>query len=155
MSEASTPDGGGPADLWRLWFPWASSFAQQKLSQPINPGWTFGNVIINDQNSSAPQTEQTILAEESYGRQIGKLLDAVYQLIQERPGGGDTNKAFRDVTALRAKVERLKCEAAATRIDQLRRDLELLRASDRKAFDEQVRVLGTLLPEGSPPASGR
>jgi hypothetical protein len=96
------------ADLWaRLWFPWAS-LAPQELSQPINPGWTFGNVVVNERNSSAPETELAILAEESYGRQIGKLLEAVYELIKEKPGAN--NPAFQDITALRDKVERRRAK---------------------------------------------
>lgn len=144
MPDASLTSGA--ADLWmRLWFPW-TQLAPQELSQPINPGWTFGNVIVNQRNSSAPETEQAILAEESYGRQIGKLLEAVHELIKEKPGSGD-NAAFRDITALRDKVERLKCEAAATRIDQLRRDLELLKASDKAAFETKIEALRSLLPK--------
>ena len=68
------------ADQWmRLWLPWIS-LAPQELSQSINPGWILGSVVVNQRNSSAPATEQAILAEESYGRQIGKLLEAVYEL---------------------------------------------------------------------------
>src|SRR5918993_3209381 len=63
-------------ELWaRLCFPWAW-LAPSQLSQPINPGWSFGNLIVNESNSSAPSTELAIVAEESYGRQMGKLLDA-------------------------------------------------------------------------------
>ncbi|MGD9885764.1 MAG: hypothetical protein AB7F22_00940 [Reyranella sp.] len=132
-------------DLWmRLWSPWAS-FAPRDLSQPINSGWSFGNVIVNQRNSSAPETEQAILAEESYGRQIGKLLEAVHELIKEKPGSA-ANPAFQDIEALREKVDRLKREAATARIDQLRRDLELLRASDKEAFKSRIEALRSLLP---------
>jgi len=138
----------GAANLWaRLWLPWASP-TPQELSQPINPGWTFGNLIVNARNSSAPETEQAIVSEESYGRQIGKLLEAVHELIKQRPDGGN-NPAFRDIASLRAKVERLKQEAAARRIDQLRRDLELLRTSDKEAFERSIEALRTLLHEAS------
>src|SRR5688572_2432578 len=62
-------------ELWtRLCFPWVW-LAPSQLSQPINQGWSFGNVIVNESNSSAPSTELAIVAEESYGRQIGKLLE--------------------------------------------------------------------------------
>lgn len=118
---------------------------RQALSQPINPGWSFGNVIVNEKNSSAPQTEQAILAEESYGRQIGKLLEAVHQLIQAQPGGGGGVDAFSDIAALRAKVERLKQAAAARRIDQLKQDLELLRTYDPEAFEAQAAGLRAIL----------
>jgi hypothetical protein len=136
----------GAADQWmRLWAPWIS-LAPQELSQSINPGWIFGSVIVNQRNSSAPATEQAILAEESYGRQIGKLLEAVYELTKEKPGSA-SNPAFQDIAGLREKVEGLKRKAADTRIDQLRRDLELLKAFDNAAFEKKVEALRALLPE--------
>ena len=144
-------------DQWtRLWRPWISAaLAPQELWQSINPGWSFGNVTINEHNSSAPQTEQAIVAEESYGRQIGKLLDAVSELIEAQPGGGGDNPAFREVSALKEKVDRVKRAAAIKRIDLLRRDLESLKmsadASDRAAYEQSVEQLRTLLLEDSPP----
>lgn len=134
------------AELWtRLWLPW-TWVAPNELSQPINPGWSFGNVIVNERNSSAPAAEQAIVAEESYGRQIGKLLDAVYELCRQRPDAV-TNAAFQDIAKLRDKVEQMKREAAAEHVDQLRHDLELLKASDKRAFEENVESLRSLLPE--------
>jgi len=141
-------------DQWmRLWLPWIS-LAPQELSQSINPGWILGgSVTVNQRNSSAPATEQAILAEESYGRQIGKLLEAVHELIKERPGNA-THPAFQDIAALREKVERLKLEGASARIDQIERDLELLKAFDKTAFEKKVEALRALLPkEGKHDAS--
>jgi hypothetical protein len=139
-------------DLWdSFWRPWMSaSLAPQKLWQSINPGWSFGTITINEQNSSAPQTEQAILAQESYGRQIGKLLDAVSALVEAQPDAR-TNKAYADILALRGKVDRIKHDAAANRIDQLRRDLELLRRSDqpadREAYRQSIEALRALVLE--------
>ena len=139
-------------DFWdSFWRPWMSaSVAPQKLWQSINPGWSFGNVTINEQNSSSPQTEQAILAEESYGRQIGKLLDAVSDLVKAQPDP-KKNKAYAEITDLKSKVDRIKHNAAASRIDQLRRDLELLRTSDqpadRETYKESIRALRELLSE--------
>ena len=135
------------ASFWRPWF-W---LAPQELWQSINSGWSFGNVTINEQNSSSPQTEQAILAEESYGRQIGKLLDAVSELIKDRPDK-DRNQAYRDVAALKDKVDKLKHAAVLKRIDQLGRDLELLRRSDkpddRDYYKKGRKALLTLLEPG-------
>ena len=36
--------------------------APQNLNQPINPGWSFGNFIVNEQNSTAPDSERDIVA---------------------------------------------------------------------------------------------
>jgi hypothetical protein len=144
MTDASSF--GRAAELWaRLCFPWAWLVPSQ-LSQPINPGWSFGNLIVNERNSSAPSTELAIVDEESYGRQIGKLLDGVYELSRERPGAS-SNPVFQEIANLRDNVERLKRVAAAERIDQLRRDLELLKASDKTVFEEKVRSLRLLLPD--------
>lgn len=103
-------------------------------------------LTLNEHNSSAPDTELAILSEESYGRQIGKLLDAVHELIKDKPGS-DSNPALRDISVLRERVERVKREAAVSRIDQLRRDLELLKASDKVEFQKRIEGLRTLLPD--------
>ncbi|SDA36185.1 hypothetical protein [Sphingomonas sp. NFR15] len=138
------------ADLWaNIWFPWISAaFAPQKLWQSVNSGWSFGSVTINEQNSSAPQTEQIILAHESYGRQIGKLLDAVNELVKTQPDR-DSNKAFIEISELATRINRIKHEAAVDRIQRLRQDLELLSASDRPedqaAFKANIEALRALL----------
>ncbi|WP_029622598.1 hypothetical protein [Sphingomonas elodea] len=139
-------------DLWaESWRPWINAaFAPQKLWQSINPGWTFGNITINEQNSSAPQTEQRILSQESYGRQIGKLLDAVAVLVERQPDHAE-NPAFAAIADLAARIDRIKHEAAADRIEGLRHDLALLRASDRPedqaAFAASIEALRALLRE--------
>jgi len=53
--------------------------APDVLAQNINP-WTIN---INSNNSSAPGTEQRILARHSYGRQLGRLMDAVDLLVDD------------------------------------------------------------------------
>lgn len=116
---------------------WASmALAPQKLWQSINSGWSFGNVTINESNSSAPQTEQAILAQESYGRQIGKLLDAVDLLVKKQPDWKQT-KAFEEVDNLKTKIDGVKHDLAIKRIEQLRGDLDLLRLSTNAADNAQ------------------
>ena len=144
--------GSSPAEAWagllQSWMPLA--FAPQKLSQSIDSGWSFGNVTINERNSSAPGTEQAILADESYGRQIGKLLDAVCDLVKAQPGY-QTNPAFADIVTLKTKIDGLKRAAALKRVDQLRRDLELLSKSDKPddqaAYQQSIAALRGLLLE--------
>jgi hypothetical protein len=136
------------ADMWRSWP--TAALAPKELWQSINRNWSFGNFIINGQNSSDPETEQAILARESYGRQIGKLLDAVNELAKARPDR-ETNTAYVEVADLKARVDRLKREGALDRIDQLRRDLELLRASrepeDQAIYRENMTALRALLQD--------
>ena len=138
--------GTAPANSLSFWWPWAP--APTSLSQPINPGWTFGNVIVNEQNSSAQATEMQIVAEESYGRQIGKLVDALVALIGER-GTAKQPTAMTELVALQDRVERIKTRAALRRLEQVQADLRRLRAHDRKEYDAQIAAFRRLLANGS------
>jgi hypothetical protein len=59
----------------------AWSLAPDLLVQPVNPGWMFGNIIVNAQNSADPAVEQEIVEQVSYGRQLGRILEAVEVLV--------------------------------------------------------------------------
>lgn len=123
------------------------ALAPQKLWQSINGGWSFGNIIVNENNSSAPQTEQAIVAQESYGRQIGKLLDAVDTLARRQPDWSDT-EPLKAAIDLKIRVDGVKLAMAQRRIDQLRGDLELLRAAGpADQYDASVAALRRLLAE--------
>jgi hypothetical protein len=130
---------GSGAPWWAK--PW---FAPERLQQAILPGWSFGTITVNEQNSSAPDTEREIVSAESYGRQIGKLLDAVACLIAAE-GGADGEPALEAVLALRGRVERIKRDAAVRRIEQFERDLRHLRTTDRQAFQVRIEALRTLI----------
>lgn len=130
---------------------WTSmALAPQRLMQSFNNGWSFANLTINSKNSSAPDTEQAIVAVESYGRQIGKLLDAVALLADRQPDAASQD-AFKQVAALKGRIEKVKHDMAIGRIDQLRGDLELLRASgakeDRAKYATTVAALRQLLAD--------
>lgn len=130
---------------------WTSmALAPQRLWQSFNNGWSFGNLTINTQNSSAPETEQAIVAAESYGRQIGKLLDAVDVLVQRQPDWERT-EAFAEVDKLKTRIDRVKRDMAVRRIDQLRGDLATLRDSsdpaDRARYAEMRAALRDLVAQ--------
>lgn len=118
---------------------WSRSFVQ-----PILPGWHFGDVVTQ-YNSSSPETERRILAQESYGRQIGRLLDAVCELIQQQPGA--KSEAFRDLLDLKKRVDELKAGALEDRLDQLRRDLARLKSRDPEAYRRTVEAVRAMLPK--------
>jgi hypothetical protein len=140
----SDPSAGLEPPWWlKAWFPSRSPNGGE-IVQPILPGWTVGGVVINEQNSSAPDTERRIVATDSYGRQIGQLLDAVAALIDEQGGAGD-NAAYGKLVALKVKIDRAKVAAAAHRLDQVARDLALLKASDPVAYAAQVSALREML----------
>src|SRR4051812_22239278 len=83
---------GTPAEWLRAWQAmWR--MAPDNLAQSILQGWTLN---INSNNSTAPQTEMEVVARHSYGRQIGRMSDALELLITERHGETPEDKRFTD-----------------------------------------------------------
>lgn len=122
-----------PAELGGALF----GLAPGQLTQPINPGWSFGNLIVNEQNSSAPEVERAVVARESYGRQIGRLVDAMQVVLHElasRHPALQRNEKVQAFEQLAADVEDIKKAAAAQRVARLKRDLESLKKSDPAAW---------------------
>ena len=93
--------------VWPFWLPDPPAPAtSDDFVQPINPGWTFGNLIsVTEQNSSAPDTERAIVSVESYGRQLGHVIDALAELIKERPKSAPQKLALNELVALRDAAE--------------------------------------------------
>jgi hypothetical protein len=146
MSTESTsrmwPWGGlDPAAWMRNW--WTTlGLAPQSLTQPILRGWT---ITINGINSSAPQTEVEVVQRHSYGRQLGRMADALEALIDERGDGAPSDQRFTEFITMKQEIDEIKLDAAATRIDQLRADLAALKAARpteyRRLRDALRRVL--------------
>ena len=109
------------------------------LSQPILPGWSFGNVTVNESNSNAPDTEQRIVAQKSYGLQIGVLLDAAAALARDPDRkSAETVKALKALETLSKQVEAIKAEAAEARVQRIEADLDLLRDRADKTEYRQI-----------------
>lgn len=120
------PEEFGSIGAWRL--------APDNLTQSINSGWTFGNIIVNNDNSSAPDTERALVNQISYGRQIGILLDAVAHLITLLPPGSDKEKPLAQLGELATKVTEIKEQAQAQRQQRLIAELLFLKTQDPKAW---------------------
>jgi hypothetical protein len=115
--------------------------APQNFVQPILPGWEVGNVYnVTEKNSGAPDTERDIVAQRSYGRQLGWVIDAVAALIEDQPEEKRA-KAFQQLLKLREDIEGFKAEAAARRLKHAASDLATLQA---KKPDEYKRVAAEL-----------
>lgn len=123
-----------------------STTATGGFVQPILPGWTFGNLVVNETNSSSPATESAIVAQDSYGRQLGKLLDAVFELIQLQGGAKDI-KAFEELTVLRNRIEKIKLTTVADHLKLIEEDLARLKTHDKAAYKAAVQRLRDLLPK--------
>jgi hypothetical protein len=123
-------NGIDPVEWLRTWQTvWRG--APTNLVQPILPGWTFN---INSANSSSPQTEVDVVARFSYGRQIGRMSDALAFLIVERFGDSPEVECLADFLAMKKDVDKIKQDAAVARIEQLTKDLVLLRDRDRESY---------------------
>lgn len=141
MSKDTAP---APADGWTWSLRWPPSpdgrwlqLAPNQLWQPINPGWSFGNLIVNHANSSAPEVEQAVLSRISYGRQIGRLMDAMHAVVDALPQTHD-HQAVRAFQALAREVAQLKQESCTQRMQRLRAELEELRRSDPEGWKALV-----------------
>jgi hypothetical protein len=127
-----------PSPLW----PWPASWAPQWLDQRFNNGWTFGNVIVTTQNSSAPEVEREVVSQHSYGRQIGRLLEAVAVLAKQVPGAA-SKPEVKDLLELCEEVRRIKEEAKDRRATALLDELKALKKRDPKAWGELVKAVGS------------
>jgi hypothetical protein len=106
---------GTPAEWLRAWQTmWR--MAPDNLAQSILQGWTLN---INSNNSTAPQTEVEVVARHSYGRQIGRMSDALELLITERHGEKPKDEPFADFLEMKREIDKVKRDAAAARVRAL------------------------------------
>lgn len=110
---------------------WSAAFAPHSLEQPILPGWTFN---INSNNSSAPQTEAEVVQQHSYGRQLGRISEALAVLIAAAPAKVREAEDCAAFVAMKEEIDAIKKEAAAARVRRLAADLDLLKKTDAEEF---------------------
>ena len=130
-------------DWWRAWAGLGAQlwFAPHTLTQAILPGWTWApELTINQGNSSAPATEAEIVRHHSYGRQLGRLADAVQVLIDER-GERPRPPALDAFSRMKQEIDQLKLDAAADRVGQIVADLGTLRAAGSPAYERLRQAL--------------
>ncbi len=121
MASTDTP-AWDPASWLKQWSA-AMQLAPNTLVQPILPGWTLN---VNAFNSSAPQTEADVLQKHSYGRQLGRIGDALEVLVAERdPKAADAR--FDDFRRMKAEIDAIKAGNAEARVTRLLADLDLLK----------------------------
>ena len=119
-----------PAEWLRTWQTvWRG--APDSLVQPILPGWTFN---INSANSSSPQTEADVVARHSYGRQIGRMADALELVLVEKYGKAPEDKRVADFLNMKREIDQVKQDAAAARIEQITKDLAFLKTRDEGQY---------------------
>jgi hypothetical protein len=111
------------SELWRQAYGRTAglpSLAPQVLSQPILPGWMFaGSVNVTEENSSSPETEREIVSQYSYGRQLGRVIDVLSELIERWPGGVPADRAVQRFAELRDDIGTIKAQGIARAISEL------------------------------------
>ena len=112
---------------WRSMAQWAP----QNLVQPILPGWTLN---VNAFNSSAPQTEAEIVQKHSYGRQLGRITEVLEVLVQAHDPNRKERR-FADFREMVDQIDTIKATSAQARVEQLLKDLDVLKVLDRAAHD--------------------
>ncbi len=118
------------------------AFAPSWLQQSILPGWTFGSVInVTERNSRAPDTERDVVAEHSYGQQLGRVIDALAAIIDERPKDASRDAALDKLIELKEEIQAIKFEAAARRTERIKSDIELLKAKKPEEYRQLVEAI--------------
>lgn len=143
-----------PEWWWSFWSSQAKgAVAPQSVTQPILPGWTFGNMItVTESNSKSPETERAIVAEHSYGRELGRLMDAVAALIAERPKDGPRPRAFDDLLELRKSIEKIKSGFRTERVEADLAKLKVERPEDYRRIASTMAHEVEKMPTESPRA---
>lgn len=142
-NSSDSPLRGWPFSAFAGWPQWPA-LAPRTNQQDINGGWSFGNVItVNNVNSSAPDVERAVVSQDSYGRQIGRLMDAVAALIEATPVKKD-DKRIVQFRELAARVKKVKEAMAPQKLERLKGEIEALRESkrdeDRAAYEALKKV---------------
>ena len=153
MQESDSPSPGqgemwhDPAALWQSWwrtFGLRAPLGAVALWEPVDGiGDQLGFININTAQAGDPALERRIVDDvASYGRQLGRLLDAVDVLIRRDTPGKLTRgdqRALDELQALRAEIDATKQRSAAGQVDRLvseiralRRDPEANRAALRR-----------------------
>ena len=129
----TNPSNDVALDVWRNWM----QLAPSNLVQPILSGWTLN---INSNNSSSPQTEANVVARHSYGRQLGRISDALRELIREQ-GPKPPKGALAKFVSMCEEIDEIKTVTAAKRLKQITADLTLLKTKDEPEYQRVRQAL--------------
>jgi len=77
------------------------------------------NINVTEENSSSPETEREIVAKYSYGRQLGRIIDVLNELIDKWPGGAPDDQPVHRFAELREDIEGIKTRRIVQAISDL------------------------------------
>jgi hypothetical protein len=150
------PDDRGSSQPLTPWQAWLSMFGihaplSGDVTQDIAPwiGGQLGLLNINATRSGDPGLEQRIITQvASYGRQLGRLVEAVDVLAQHPPRGlGEADiRALDELRKLATQIAAVKEQAALDQIDRIVAEVQTL-SRDPKANAEAIRRVRKALPD--------
>jgi len=151
------PDDFQPAQLWQRWwqmFGLRAPLGRMPLSgdvtQDIAPALSsqLGFINIHQTRSKDPDLEQRIITEvASYGRQLGRLMEAVDVLVRRQDRAGLTEEdqdALDDLHKLALEIEAVKQQAAVERVERVVADVRQLAKDPEANRDALQRVRDAL-----------
>ncbi|RQH00612.1 hypothetical protein [Paraburkholderia dinghuensis] len=127
--------------MMRSFFPLIA--APQSLNEPILP-WTFAGVVVNNENSGDPATEQAVVNSDSYGRQLGRISDALEVLISKLTEEEKKDKRISDFVDMKKKIDEIKDDRATVRFNKVVSDLDDLRNRNKETFDKRIDSINAL-----------
>jgi len=119
------------------------SAAPQSLNQSILP-WTFAGLVVNEDNSRDPATEQAIVTKASYGRQLGRVSDALACIVKTLPAETQKEAAIQAFLDLKEQIDTVKDESEAARFDKVLADLMTLKQRDARGFEDRLARINAL-----------
>ena len=126
-------------------FTWPFSlFAPGNLSQPILPGWSFGNVSVNYAGNA--DIEKDVVEDvASYGRQLGIITDVVLELAANRSTKkGEPLQQLRDIAA---QIKNIKEEHKRSLAEDASDAMAKLAKSDKAEAQRIARNYASKTPD--------
>jgi len=127
-------------------FTWPFSlFAPGNLSQPILPGWSFGNVSVNYAGNA--DIEKDVVEDvASYGRQLGIITEVVLELAANRSTKkGEPLQQLRDIAA---QIKKIKEEHKRSLVEDASDAMAKLAKSDKAEAQRIARNYASKTPKG-------
>ncbi|HKX40169.1 MAG TPA: hypothetical protein VJO99_03355 [Burkholderiaceae bacterium] len=118
------------------WFPWLPSAVDERF----NNGWTFGNIYVTQANSRSPEAEREIVGRYSYGRQLGRLTDAVVALAAKAGASHDEN--VEPLVEMAKQINAIKETAKKRHAAELLAELKAIKRADPKAWAALLKSVG-------------
>ena len=125
-----------------------SNLSPKTFDQPILPGWF--DINVTEQNSNDPDAERAIVASQSYGRQLGRMMDAIALLVENLPETERQAEAFQAFAKVRTEIDDIKEKVAIRRLNRIAADLATLKKSKSSEYDRVAAKLRVLLDDNHP-----